>query len=548
MSMSIFSFFIKNTNHHKNVFREPWDKNRESIFSFIDNHTAHGQCALPEEKQILPDDEIFYKGKGLRWASGGLDGNRRFWARSSKEDQVKRAKDCLSALTLITKRPTEVNIATFYNFFLQDNTIDFIDELITLILHARNLDFNKIEKFALFLATKSPDRGPVKVGIAILGIFSGDAYKNIFYTLGLHEEFTLFSAVAIKRTSKTPELDLWKLAKNIHGWGRISIVEHLAETKNADIQQWMLRDGYKNTIMYEYLAYICATAGNLLYELQQHKVDDSLLLAAGDLIGALLQGGPAQNIDDYSDGSEVVRLYVNHVSQPDKNLYSEQFLVLEAIRNFVSNEEDNREERAKKGWSEDLRNTITYKIAAILGRPEWEEKIKAELESRVDSKEYKPFHVAALVAQELGIATWGYYYKRQQMGVSDEWYYLMQTEDTDKIDKALALAEIAIPLDEIATGPADELGIGNEFKYHQALDFIVQGLKRFPGKGWKFIKTSLRSPAIRNRNVAIKALSIWGKENWPDEAESLLAQSLNDEIKMDVKERIQRLINGEAID
>ena len=45
------------------------------------------------------------------------------------------------------------------------------------------------------------------------------------------------------------------------------LVERLADTQAHDIKRWLVREGYRNTIMYEYLAYTCATAGALAEEL-----------------------------------------------------------------------------------------------------------------------------------------------------------------------------------------------------------------------------------------------------------------------------------------
>jgi hypothetical protein len=58
--------------------------------------------------------------------------------------------------------------------------------------------------------------------------------------------------------------------------------------------------------MYEYLAYIAATTGRLLEALRRDIVDRDLLTAAGEILSSLATGGPAQNLDDYEEGSEAV--------------------------------------------------------------------------------------------------------------------------------------------------------------------------------------------------------------------------------------------------
>ena len=48
--------------------------------------------------------------------------------------------------------------------------------------------------------------------------------------LGGQDEFSLFAAVALGRTAAYPEQRLWELAKQVHGWGRIQIVERLTRS------------------------------------------------------------------------------------------------------------------------------------------------------------------------------------------------------------------------------------------------------------------------------------------------------------------------------
>jgi hypothetical protein len=65
-------------------------------------------------------------------------------------------------------------------------------------------------ELAYSLVSESPDREPVKFGIAILGLYRKSSNEELFQTLGWHEEFTLFCAVALanswKRQSKREPL------------------------------------------------------------------------------------------------------------------------------------------------------------------------------------------------------------------------------------------------------------------------------------------------------------------------------------------------------
>ena len=532
--MKILSFFSHpNLTWDIDKFPKPWNVKRTAIYVFLKGDTK------PEEDKLLPDDEIFNDKREIKCVSGAEDGNYVRHGYMPTKEKKDVAKEIYSALEKLVKNPIEEHISVFYRLLLENNTIDFIDELISLIaLNSSKLDFERIQKLARWLAKASPDRRPVKTAIAILGVFPGSQNKKLFMVLGSHEEFALYSAVALGNSLEYPELELWELAKQLNGWGKIEVVERLAKTKNEVIKQWMLREGYKNSVMYEYLVHLCAVTGELLPALKSSKVDDALLSGAGDITEALILGGPAKDMHDYDDGAEVTWRYIEHIE--DKILSFRQFLIIKTIHDFVEDDAKDWELIKKKGWTEEIRKNIARKASTILNKPEWKEKAISILESEVHSdKNTQLFYKAARVAEVLGVDTWDYYYKRQKSGQGSEWFYLMQTKDSAQIDKVIALAEEIIPLDKVATGPGIELfatGPGSD------LDFIVQDLHRFPGKGWNLIKTALRSPSRRNRNCSLYALEKWGRKNWPEEAEQILQEALKNEPDTKIRKTIKKLI------
>lgn len=71
------------------------------------------------------------------------------------------------------------------------------------------------------------------------------------------------------------------------------------------------------------------------------------------------------------------------------------------------------------------------------------------------------FYEADAAAQELGIDTREIHFDRVRAEPlkSSSWYRLLQQTNENQIDEILSFAESALPLDEIATGPADSLGL-----------------------------------------------------------------------------------------
>jgi hypothetical protein len=72
----------------------------------------------------------------------------------------------------------------------------------------------------------------------------------------------------------------------------------------------------------------------------------------------------------------------------------------------------------------------------------------------------------------------------------------------------------------------------------------LQDLKRFPGRGWELIKTGLRSPVVRNRNMALQAFLAWSRDQWPAEALGLLQQAARTEPNEDLRGRLEKAIRS----
>ncbi len=95
------------------------------------------------------------------------------------------------------------------------------------------------------------------------------------------------------------------------------MVRELATTGCPEVQQWLLRDGYKNNFAHEYLACLCATGGKLLAALQAGPVDERLLTGAGEILQALLHGreSPGPGMHDYPDGAAAALAWLECVQR-----------------------------------------------------------------------------------------------------------------------------------------------------------------------------------------------------------------------------------------
>jgi hypothetical protein len=159
------------------------------------------------------------------------------------------------------------------------------------------------------------------------------------------------------------------------------------------------------------------------------------------------------------------------------------------------------------------------------------------------------FDRADRAAKAIGIDTRDLHWQRLQEKPADpgRWYQVMALCGEDRIGKVVEFAEANLDLKGIATGAADELGLGRGFERHTCLDYLLQELRRFPGRGAKLIEAGLKSPVVRNRNMAIAALAAWSRGEWTSGLEKSLETAAGCEPVDDVRKRMQAALRGEPL-
>ena len=514
----------------------PWES-RPSIYAFILVNTDQAGKFSPKENLDLPDEPLISKSGRVRFMAGAMDGISSH--QMGREKDTAKSKETAQLILSIAKRDRLSDKIKLYQSILKDEILSRLDTVLQNLVTLKTPITVPLENFAKWLTTQAPDRSAVKLGIALLGVIGKKENLEIVQNLGKCDEFTLFSAVALQKMAPEPEMELWKLAKQLDGWGRIQIVERLEGTVNPQIQNWLLREGYKNSVMYEYLAYICAETGRLKEALSNPQSDDALLLSAGEIIEALITGGPARGIHDYQDAPQTLSLFLERVKPKANRL--EDFLVVEAIAGYLKSL-DSPDKFEKQGWTEEKRAALLKTCTEIKNQPQW----KKRIEDGLSSESPHQFNQADRTAQILGLDTWNQRWKRLQAHPleSGEWYSVMKQANESRIEAIVSLAESALPLENIGRGPALDMGLGTEYKVHGCLDFILQELGKFPQKGSRLVAVGLKSPVIRNRNFALKVLSKWGEANWDQILKKALQEAAAAEPDEAVKKRIHQVLNG----
>ncbi len=521
----------------------PWG-DRPSIFAHVRAHLAPGGSGLTAGGELLPDDERVNNSGGVRWAPGALDGvvGHHVASKDSESD----AAALMKAVVEASAAPSKDTLDRVYALIAADGAVSLADALLDQLIAKKDLDLGRTQALARWLVTGAPDRNAVKVGMALLGVFRGDTDKETFLILGRHDEFTLFAAVALQNSLPEPEPALFQLAKSVDGWGRIQAVERLRNTQDPDVKGWLLREGFRNSVMHEYLAHLCATTGGLRQALDAAAIDDALLDGAGDLLAALIagQGGPAEGMDDYSDGAAAAAAYLRHLRLHLTRAPLRHVTALSQLKGFLEDQKADWGSRAARGWTSDTRRELRAQVGVLLTEPRWQLLVTEGL----SAPDAIRFLEAATAARDLGIDTWERQYERVAASAPGySWYAISHTTDRGRMARVVALAERQLPLERIATGPGRETGFGPGWGPHGELDFVLQDLGAFPGLGWNLIQAGLRSPVTRNRNMALKVLAGWGRPQWPAQGEAALQEARRQEPDPEVRARIDRVLNGQGI-
>jgi hypothetical protein len=518
----------------------PWEQS-PSILEFVRAHAYADKPGLVDDGYSLPDEEQVIARSGLPWAPGAMDGVATHHMEAGDHDAA--VGIVVERVLAYARQPTAANKLAVYEPLVAERVVSIIDQVIEALVDENDLDAERLYELAHSFVMKASDREPVKFGVAILGLFRQPGDAELFQALGRHDEFTLFCAVALANAPGDRDEALWMLARNVTGWGRIHTVERLAKTENPEIKRWLLREGYRNDVMYEYLAGTCARAGGLRAALSKDVVDRELLTAAGEIIAALISGRPGEEIDGYEDARPVITSYLHHMASSASTI--QDFLHVNAVKGYLDQDDSDWEERYQPGWTAAHREALRPACDSILGRPEWADRVRAGLGSDDESTFFK----ADRAAKALGIDTWDIHWRRlQEMPAkSSRWYHIMALCDENRIGPVVAFAEAKIDLAAIATGAGDELGLGPGFKPHQCLEYVLPGLQRFPGKGAVLIEAGLKSPVVRNRNAAAAVLAAWPREAWPDGLQQALEQAAGCEPNEDAQETMQKVLRREPL-
>jgi hypothetical protein len=169
-----------------------------TILASIREHLDPSGCGLLPGGSDLPggeDDLSLSGGRGLRWAPGARDGVASHHVGVGVSDA-----DIGELVVLISRaigsRSNPVQFGRLYERLRAERALAIADELVGAVMRSA-LPRPLVADLARRLVTTGQHLEPVKAGIVLLGVSGSGQDRELLLTLGRHEEFTLFCAVAI---------------------------------------------------------------------------------------------------------------------------------------------------------------------------------------------------------------------------------------------------------------------------------------------------------------------------------------------------------------
>lgn len=504
-------------------------RTENSIFRYIASHlNKQGELTLG----FLPDENE----ATMMFLPGEFD--VLFGAEQSKVTN-KKAGYLTDLLSEIAETGDKIKEQEFYQLITNPKYGVVIGSFIQAYTRKSYPEEPYLVPFARDLATKSALRNAVKYGMAILGFCVDRSSLDDIKILGLHEEFTPYAVLFIDQHSDNPIHDVWDLARKVHGWGRIQAVEHLSHMDiDESIKEWFVREGFRNNINNVYLALICARRGGLHELLHRPEIDYELFISAAELLQALITDSrPKEGISVYKHAAVVISDFIRHAKRYANRIVD--FIIIRQLKDFLAGQQQNPGAYKKKGWDEDIIARCMAGIAVILESRDWKKMVSETLKD----EHYVNNWEAKQAAQYLNIDLWEIAWNKLQKNPKSYAAWL-DFELYQKREHAAELIDFAtryLPLDEIASGTENLEGWGEAIYF--CLDLINLYLKNFPGLGEKIILTSLKSPVVRNRHMAIIVLKKWKRENWSPEIERELLHLRDIEPNEDTRADIDKLLS-----
>lgn len=283
--------------------QEPMDKPACSIYDYIKRNTKDG--CLPEGFRVpwLKD----------MWAPGAKDGVAlNHMISIGMVQDPERDRKILEALKLMASENNGEHMGEMFDIFEELDRKDSIVRLFepitrVIVTHQEEMDLQTLLEFGDYLICHGVSLLAVKIGLTVISVFKASFVEEVMMEFGVYDEFTYYAARTLTNGFwQNGNEELFTLARNTKGWGRINAVEWL-EPVTQEIRDWLLYEGADNTVLPQYSANICLQKAEV-----EKRLDSALSVKEYEAIGKLIRDalekdGPCVGI---TDGERILPKYI----------------------------------------------------------------------------------------------------------------------------------------------------------------------------------------------------------------------------------------------
>lgn len=352
--MKLFDLFQK-----KPVQREAldwvWLDARPSLYKFLIEGLDEAGRLQPDHT-ILPDHNVV-KARELTQIAGARDGFRLM--HTHLKAHPRQVDEIVEQFAHVVETFDDRDLQLFYAKLVDFDLMPSLELLID-SLSRYPLDPARVFTFAAQLALHSADRQALKFALVVLSFYQLPEVRALALLFAQHDEFTYYALLCLENFEDRFQSDCFLLAQCVHGWGRIHAVKALIPTlteRDVDLSEWLVREGFHNTVADAYLAKEAVEKGHLFERLSADAIDNGLLHASAIIIAALLDpSSPADDITHVKDGLQLVKAYLRHLTDNHQtHMHQPTLIRLKGILLSLDEPGENEflKNLQKKGWHED---------------------------------------------------------------------------------------------------------------------------------------------------------------------------------------------------
>ncbi|MEC3919784.1 hypothetical protein [Nocardia sp. CDC160] len=434
--------------------------------------------------------------------------------------------------------PDAKTLTVLHDRLAECNAIDVADDLVK-GLRALDPPAEDLRALARWLAEHGTRRNAVALGIVMLGVAGDERDQELLLLLGALEDLTLYVIVALGNSQPDREQAIYCLARRVQDWGRIHAVERLRGTQDPEVKSWLLRGGFRNGILDQYLAHIAATTGDLYAALLAPEIDAELLDGAAGILDALMDlSGPSWDIRNYADALPCLARFGELIADLPPNLsYIDTAQRVEALLKDPPPVED---------WRESDISRVLGQYSALLARSDWSQRVRTALEQFGRESD---FRLGLACSQAVGVDALPHAMSRLRQPLYDRyvWHWAITHTPEHEYAALVRLARQVLPLDEMAVeGPDPERIIGSS-NTEGVLDLVLSYLGESDAADvdlLPLIRTALRASGLRVRGFALRTLDSRYGRNLPAAARTWVHEAAaiepDDELRAKFADLLER--------